>query len=149
MIFAALCGTPAAAQPPASVNPSDSAAIRLGPVGINPSLAFRDIGVDNNVFHDADDPKSDFTFTVTPRAEVLFSPRRLRLSAVTAVDYVYFQTYDTERGTNQASELKANVDLDGSSRMSPSAERTRVSATTARSTHAHAITITYTRGVSG
>ena len=111
VIFAALCGTPAAAQPPASVNPSDSAAIRLGPVGINPSLAFRDIGVDNNVFHDADDPKSDFTFTVTPRAEVLFSPRRLRLSAVTAVDYVYFQTYDTERGTNQASELKANVDL--------------------------------------
>ena len=111
VIFAALCGTPAAAQPPASVNPSDSAVIRLGPVGINPSLAFRDIGVDNNVFHDADDPKSDFTFTVTPRAEVLFSPRRLRLSAVTAVDYVYFQTYDTERGTNQASELKANVDL--------------------------------------
>ena len=71
----------------------------------------RDVGVDNNVFHDDVDPKSDFTFTVTPRADVLFSPRRLHLVFSTSVDYVYFQTYDSEAGTNRAAEIKANVDL--------------------------------------
>ena len=48
---------------------------------------------------------------MTPRAEVLFSPGAFISRSSTAVDYVYFQTYDTERGTNQASEIKANVDL--------------------------------------
>jgi hypothetical protein len=111
LILIALVGSRAAAQTPSSINSSETAAIRVGPIGINPSLALRDIGVDNNVFHDADGPKSDFTFTLTPRAEVLFTPRRLHLSLATAVDFVYFQTYDSERGANQASEVRANLDL--------------------------------------
>ena len=88
----------------------DSAAIILGPVGINPSLALRDIGVDNNVFHDADDPKSDFTFTVTPRADVLFSPRRLRLLG-DGRGLRLLPDLRHRGGTNHASEIKANVDL--------------------------------------
>jgi hypothetical protein len=109
--IAVLAGRTAAAQAPTPANTAENAAIKLGPVGLNPSLALRDIGVDNNVFHDNQNPKSDFTFTFTPRAEVLFSPRRLHLSLATAVDFVYFDTYDSERGTNQSSEIKANVDL--------------------------------------
>jgi len=108
---AALAGRTASAQTPTPANTAENALIKVGPVGINPSLALRDIGVDNNVFHDNEDPKSDFTFTFTPRAEVLFSPRRLHLSLATAVDFVYFETYDTERGANQSSEIKANFDL--------------------------------------
>jgi hypothetical protein len=112
-IIATLLAAPAIAQTQASSNPDpvESAVVRLGPVGINPSLAVRDIGVDNNVFHESDNPKSDFTFTVTPKAEVLFSPRRVHLTFSTAVDYVYFETYDSERGTNQTSEVKANLDF--------------------------------------
>jgi len=109
--IAALAGRTASAQTPTPANTAENALIKLGPVGLNPSIALRDIGVDNNVFHDNEDPKSDFTFTFTPRAEVLFSPRGLHLSLATAVDFVYFDTYDTERGTNQSSEIKANVDL--------------------------------------
>ncbi len=107
----AMSAATASAQTTSSPDPIEGAIIRFGPVGINPSLAMRDVGVDNNVFHDDVDPKSDFTFTVTPRADVLFSPRRLHLVFSTSVDYVYFQTYDSEAGTNRAAEIKANVDL--------------------------------------
>jgi Putative beta-barrel porin 2 len=92
-------------------DPLENATIRVGPVGINPTIVVRDIGVDNNVFNDHSDPKSDFTFTLTPRAEVLFRPRRLKVTYTTAVDYVYFQKYTSERGTNQSSQVRFDVDL--------------------------------------
>ena len=70
---------PAAAQitPPPDV---DTPIIQLGSFGINPTLLLRDVGRDENVFNDRDDPKSDFTFTVLPRVEVLFKPRNARIA---------------------------------------------------------------------
>jgi Putative beta-barrel porin 2 len=100
----------AGAQTPGP-DPLEQATIRMGSVGLNPSFVVRDLGVDNNVFNDAEHPKSDFTFTMTPRAEILFSPRRLRIAAVTAIDYVYFEKYVSERGTNLNSQIRVNVDL--------------------------------------
>ena len=101
----------AASAQSSSGDPLENATIRVGPVGINPAIVVRDIGVDNNVFNDRVDPKSDFTFTLTPKADVMFSPRRLRLTYTTAVDYVYFQKYTSERGTNQSSQVRAELDL--------------------------------------
>jgi hypothetical protein len=95
----------------ATDDPLGTAMIRIGPVGINPSIAFRNMGVDDNVFNDPEQPKSDFTFTVTPKAEVLFRPRRLHLAYTTATDYVYYHAYASERGTNQSSQVRAEFDL--------------------------------------
>lgn len=92
-------------------DPLETAMIRLGPVGINPSVVLRNMGVDDNVFNDAENPKSDFTFTVTPKAEVLFRPRRLHLTYLTSTDYVYYREYARERGTNQSSQVRAEFDL--------------------------------------
>ena len=100
----------AVAQTPGA-DPLETATIRVGPFGINPTLAVRELGVDNNVFNDSTNPKSDFTFTLTPRAEVLFRPRRFRITYISAVDYVYYQKYTSERGTNQSSQVKVEVDL--------------------------------------
>ncbi len=100
----------AAAQSTPS-DPLEGSMIRFGSLGINPALIVKDIGVDNNVFNDSTDPKSDFTFTITPRAEVLFRPRRVKLTYTTAVDYVYYETYTSERGTNQQSTARADIEL--------------------------------------
>jgi hypothetical protein len=107
---AVLTASAAVAQS-ASSDPLENSMIRVGPFGINPALVVRDVGVDNNVFNENTDPKSDFTFTVTPRADVIFQPRRLKFTYSTAVDYVYFQKYTTERGTNQSSQVRVDFDL--------------------------------------
>lgn len=92
-------------------DPVPPGTVTLGPLRITPSLILKDMGVDDNVFNDPVDPKRDFTFTVTPRADVLFRMRRLRLNYVTATDYVYYRTYRTERGTNTSSSARLEFDL--------------------------------------
>src|SRR3954470_13483576 len=106
-----LCTPPLATAAQSTSDPLENSMIRMGPVGINPGLFVRSIGVDNNVFNENTDPKNDFTFTITPRADVIFQPRRLKVTTSTAVDYVYFQKYTSERGTNQSSQIRAEVDV--------------------------------------
>src|SRR5689334_9372410 len=74
LLFVGLVHGAAAAQSTSS-DPVENATVRVGPFGINPAVVVKDIGVDNNVFNENTNPKSDFTFTLTPRAEVLFHPR--------------------------------------------------------------------------
>jgi Putative beta-barrel porin 2 len=83
----------------------------LGPLHLTPTVRLTDAGVDNNVFNEAVDPKSDFTFTVTPQADLAMRLRRLRLSYSTSVEYVYYQKYESERGTNSSATAKAEFDL--------------------------------------
>jgi hypothetical protein len=83
----------------------------LGPVRITPSILLQDMGVDNNVFNEQTDPKSDFTFTLTPRAEVVFRMRRLRLSYNLATEYIYFKKYKSERGANTSSGARLDLEL--------------------------------------
>ena len=85
--------------------------LTLGPVRITPSLLLQDMGVDNNVFNEPVDTKSDFTFTITPRADIAFRMRRLRLGYNLTTDYVYYKKYTSERGTNTASSARLDFDL--------------------------------------
>lgn len=85
--------------------------IVYGPLTLSPSLIIKGLGLDDNVFNEAVDPKSDFTLTLTPRASVGLRARRIRLTYVSAVDYVYYDAYASERGTNVTSEVRADVDL--------------------------------------
>jgi len=89
----------------------DTSTVMLGPIGITPSLVFRDIGRDTNVFNEREDPKSDFTLTIVPRAEVVVKPRGMRLGFTTATEYIYYKTYETERSTNQSSTFRADFHL--------------------------------------
>lgn len=101
----------ASAQQTDQTDPLDNALVRLGPVGINPSVSMHDVGRDENVFNDPVNPKSDVTFTLSPRAEVLFRPRIVHIDFLTATDYVYYRTYASQRGTDETATLRADFDL--------------------------------------
>ena len=101
----------AAGQAPAGPDTVPPGTLILGPVRITPSILLQEMGVDDNVFNEPVDPKSDFTFTLTPRAVVLFRMSRLRLTYDFATDYVYYKKYTSERGTNTSSLLRVEFDL--------------------------------------
>lgn len=84
--------------------------LQFGSLSIVPTLAIRNIGVDHNVFNEPVEPKSDFTMTLSPRADIFFEPGRLKLTFSETTDYVYFQDFASERGVNQS--VSARVDLD-------------------------------------
>jgi hypothetical protein len=85
--------------------------LTFGPLTITPGLIVRDAGVDDNVFNEPVDPKRDVTFTLTPKADVLFRMRRLRIGYKTVSDYVYYRTYASERGINTSSSARLDLDL--------------------------------------
>ena len=104
-----LVAVPARAQQPP--RDPDDATVKIGPLSIKPTLIVKNIGRDNNVFNESSSPKSDFTMTISPTVELVFHPRRLKLTYAQTTDYVYFKKYKSERGTNQSSNLKAEFTL--------------------------------------
>lgn len=144
-VLIVLAAVPAQAQDPDTPPPGT---VVLGPLRITPSLVVKDMGVDNNVFNEPVDPKRDFTFTITPRAEVGFRVRRLRLGFNSTTDYVYFRKYRTERGVNASSAVRADFDL-GRIRPYVSAEGvdTRSRLNTEVDTRARHHDVTYAGGV--
>ena len=55
--------------------------IHAGPFHVNPALLLKELGVDTNVFNAAGEQKSDFTFTVTPQADIAVAVRAARAAA--------------------------------------------------------------------
>jgi hypothetical protein len=91
--------------------PPPAGTLVLGPVRITPTLVLKDMGIDNNVKNESVDPKSDFTFTLTPRAAVAFRMRRLRANVDLVTEYVYFQKYKDEAGVNTDTNARIELDL--------------------------------------
>jgi len=110
VLFTAAAAVPAAAQITPPPDP-DTPLIQAGPFGLSPSLLLRDFGRDENVFNERDDPRGDFTFTIVPRAEIVFRPRAVRVTYLTAFEYVYYDTYESERSTNLSSSVRADFTL--------------------------------------
>ena len=70
----------------------------VGPMYFTPQLHLKELGVDSNVFNAAGDQKSDFTFTVGPRADVWIPVARRALFQIgAATDLVWYANYATER----------------------------------------------------
>jgi hypothetical protein len=97
----------AAAQTPADVR--RDAQIRLGPVYASPRFAIEELGVDSNVFNNAEE-KRDFTFTVAPAASIWvpFGQRAL-FTADVGADVVYYQQYASERSIDPGVRLRGDV----------------------------------------
>jgi hypothetical protein len=101
VVFLMVAGRPAVAQEP---DPVATARIHLGPLGLNPGVGLANVGVDNNVFNETANPKRDFTFTIGPTLSVVMRTKRGLLTTDGHLDFVYFNTYKSERSVNGFSE---------------------------------------------
>jgi hypothetical protein len=70
LVIGLIAGAPAAhAQP--SAGEAGAARVRIGPLSLKPTFAITNLGVDGNVFNEADveHPRQDFTITATPKTD--------------------------------------------------------------------------------
>lgn len=74
--------------------------MRIGPLWLNPTIALTNLGVDQNVFYEAANPKRDFTATVTPQTELWLAVGRTWISGTIKEEVVWYQTYASERSAN-------------------------------------------------
>jgi hypothetical protein len=89
------------AQPVVEENdPANRARIRFGSLRINPVLNVKNIGIDTNVFNDPQEPKRDFTATVTPLTDIYLRSQGVRVDVRLMSDLVYYRDYDSERSSN-------------------------------------------------
>ena len=100
-ILLLLCASPAHGQIPREPDPANIR-VRIGPLWLNPTLALTNAGIDTNIFNDADadQPKRDFTLTVSPQSDVWLRMGRTWLMGNIREDIVWYHTYASERGAN-------------------------------------------------
>lgn len=95
--------TPASAQTaPEGMPPK--ARFHIGRFMLNPTIALTNAGIDDNVFNAADvnNPKSDFTMTVTPHADAWFQVGRAWVTSTLKEDLVYYRAFASERSVNSS-----------------------------------------------
>jgi hypothetical protein len=82
--------------------------LHAGPLYMRPRIALENLGVDTNVFNQAGEQRSDFTFTLTPQADIALPiARRALLQATVGSDLVYYANYETERSVNPEVRVRA------------------------------------------
>jgi hypothetical protein len=91
--------------------PEESARFHFGPIRFTPVLNITHLGVDSNVFNEADNPKSDNTAVFGPLADYWIKLGRGRLIGQTKMDYFYFREYDTQRSFGTTNRLRLEVPL--------------------------------------
>jgi len=116
VLFTLAAAAPVAAQQQAGaadpeVDPTETARFRFGPLRFTPSIALTNLGVDTNVFNDANNPKQDKVGTFGPATDLWMHFGRSLLSGKTSVQYLYFDQYDSQRAWNSAHWAKWEVPL--------------------------------------
>ena len=131
-ILALLWASPALAQTTTEPipDPSAEAPIRFGPLSLKSTIALSNIGIDTNVFNAAsnDNPQSDFTMTFTPVTDMWLRMGRTWISGRIDVDWVYYETFASERSANAdyligAARTFNRLALNGSARYLSTRER--------------------------
>jgi hypothetical protein len=105
MVTTALVVTSGVVANGQQAEPAPTARWQTGILSVTPLVSVRDVGVDTNIFHDAVDPQSDFTFIASPEAKASLAFPAGRLTFGSQIDLVYFQTHETERSVNTDSGL--------------------------------------------
>ena len=85
--------------------------IRLGPIGLSPTVALVDAGIDTNVFRERKEPKQDSTMTLRPQMEARVRIGRARFVGDAALDFVYFQQYRSERSIDTNDRVAVDIPL--------------------------------------
>lgn len=111
LLLALAAAAPAAAQELPPQDPLESMAIRIGPLGLSPSLLIADVGIDDNVFNSETNPQRDFTTTIVPRVVARLRARRLLMTYRSSSDFVYYHEFAGERSINNSSDLRLDLSL--------------------------------------
>jgi len=105
---AAALSAPASAQSiPDEAEAPPTYRVRIGPIAMNPRIQLANLGVDDNVFNEPTDqnPKKDFTLTITPSTDMWMRMGPSRLLLNVKEDLVWFRKYDSERSANSSYNL--------------------------------------------
>jgi hypothetical protein len=87
-------------EPP---NPAEDARLQFGPLAVRPTLIIRDIGIDSNVFNASGAAQEDFSFTAGAKVDIGMRLNRMQATYSSGYEYMYFQKFRSERGSNRAS----------------------------------------------
>lgn len=98
------------AQDPPS-DPSEAARFQYGPVRFTPYLAITEVGVDTNVFNDAEQARRDTTATLGPGVNYWLRVGRSRITARSDVTYTWFKDFENQRSFNNGHDVKIEVPL--------------------------------------
>jgi hypothetical protein len=101
------CGASAARGQDAA--PEESARFRFGPIRFTPGIEIRNVGVDTNIFNDAEDPKQDWVASFGPAVDYWLRGGRMRLSGRTGLQYDYFSEYTTQRAFGTENRARIEV----------------------------------------
>ena len=102
-VAAVLAAAPVYAQAPPP-EPDAEANVRFGPLSLKSTIALSNLGVDTNVFNeaDADQPENDFTMTFSPNTDVWLRMGRTWVTGTVQIDWVYYNKFASERAANSA-----------------------------------------------
>ncbi len=86
--------------------------MHVGGLYFTPSIHLKEFGVDSNVFNAEGEQKSDFTFTLAPKADIWVPvARRALLQSTVETDLVWYAKYDTERSVDPQFTTRGEVFL--------------------------------------
>lgn len=86
-----------------------SGVLSFGSVKLAPGITISQIGWDDNVFNETNNPKEDYVAAVKPDLSVFTRLRFLQLSAYGGGDFNYFHNFNSERSSGYAG--RARVDF--------------------------------------
>jgi hypothetical protein len=109
--LAFLAPLPAAAQSSPSTDQGDNARFHFGPIRFTPFLAITDVGVDTNVYNEADDPKQDTTATLGPGLSYWFKLGRAHVAAKSDLTYTWFHDFSDQRSLNSDNTVTLTLPL--------------------------------------
>jgi hypothetical protein len=85
--------------------------VHVGPVMMNPTVTFGNIGIDENVFNDEINPKRDFTMTISPKTDVWLRFLGTWFNGIVNENIVWYQKYASERSSNSTYGLSWKLPL--------------------------------------
>jgi hypothetical protein len=104
-----LLAAPAVAQP--VTGGGADARLHLGPLALDPRLSVRDVGIDTNIFNDAEAPVRDFTAVIGPELDSWVRLGRLYWSGTSAVRWNYYRENRSQRSIDLAQDGRLDLDL--------------------------------------
>ena len=87
------------------------ARIRWGSLAITPAISIANVGTDSNVFNQAENPRSDFTATFEPSAQVWLRAGPARLRATTRLEAIGYRRYSDQSTLSHGHTARIEVPL--------------------------------------